>query len=196
MQQRKLTFENSGAIWEVIENFSHIATEIHKLYEAVLERSKTKFEVLTPQFFSELSERLGPNALILLARRKNEAIAFGLLILGGSKANLLYVGLDYSCRDETASYYNIFYRAIEVAEARGCNEISVGQTTYESKAALGATFFQLKLGLAPLTPLARLLISRFTPLLFPVTETPDRRVFKNASAKDASPTPNLPNVSD
>ncbi|MFN8390856.1 MAG: GNAT family N-acetyltransferase [Bdellovibrionota bacterium] len=179
MQQRKALFQRSGAKWELYENFSPIASEMHSLYENVLDKSKTKFEILTPEFFASLSEQLKQNAIVLLARREGAPLAFGLILFSRCHANLIYVGLDYASRDETASYYNIFYRAIEEAESRGCETISVGQTTYESKAILGATFFNLTLGLAPLTRLSKFLISRFSSALFPVIETPERRVFKN-----------------
>lgn len=179
LRQRKRLFENSGACWEVIDHFVDYADDLWSLYQQVFSRSKSKFMFLTPELFKQVSSCLGKKSYILIANNDNRPMAFGLILVGKKTMYPLYLGLDYSCRDQFALFYNILYRSIEEAEKLGYEVVSLGQTAYESKALMGASFRKLFLGLCPLSVLLSVVLRAFHSFLFPSITLPHFRVFKD-----------------
>lgn len=179
LRRRMKLLETAGIAWEVLEDFGDLAEILCNLYRQVYKRSKTKFEVLTPEFFKQLSHHLGKRSFILLAKKENRPMAFALFIAGDKMLYPFYIGLEYSLRDEFALYYNTLYRIIEESEKRNYERVWLGITAYESKAMLGASFYKRYLALCPLTSITSVILRAFRSLLFPSTIIPSFHVYKD-----------------
>ncbi len=175
---RKKAFLRGGGSWRIIDDFAPHAEDLWQLYRQVFEKSKTQFEVLTPEFFCQIAKYLTGRVFVAAGFRDNRCIGFALMIARGNYCSPLYIGLEYSLRDELALYYNLLYCSIEEAEKRGYPLVCLGQTAYESKALLGAKFNNLSLALCPLSLLAAFALRLFKSIFFPIIRIPHHRIFR------------------
>jgi hypothetical protein len=170
-----------GLRWETRTDVGQHAQEIYLLYRQVLDRSTTRFEQLTPAFFQQALESLPGRSFLLLgfaaADGGERLVACELVFCDRLVLHPIYSGFDYSCKEQSALYFNTFYRLIEEAERRGCEAVHIGQTAYEVKAELGALAHPLHLAVHHGNPLARFILARTRALLFPLVHCPYRAVF-------------------
>jgi len=171
----------SGLRWETRTDVGPHAQEIYGLYRQVLDRSTTRFEQLTPEFFRCALAALPGRSFLLLgfavADGSERLVACELVLCDRLVMHPIYSGFDYTCKEQSALYFNTFYRLIEEAERRGCHAVHIGQTAYEVKAELGALAHPLHLAVHHGSPLVRFILARAQALLFPRVRCPYRAVF-------------------
>lgn len=178
LKNRKKAFVDAGLRWIVIDDFGPHVDKLHHLYCNVLQRSRTKFECLTPAFFHAVNEELKDHSKVLLCLDGARIVAFELL-LKGRNLHPLYLGIDYSYRDSSALYFNCLYRVIEEAQYQQHQFIELGQTSYEAKFSVGAISSSLFFYIKHSNPLYNKLIHRFKEQIFPTPQLPPlRNVFK------------------
>lgn len=107
--------------------------EVHKLYEAVLERAKVRFERLPAGFFRELARQLPQESLFTFAIHDGRIVGFASSLLCQQRFDQMFVGIDYDLNHKLDLYFNLFYEALGAAFQRGARLIYVGQTTDEVK---------------------------------------------------------------
>lgn len=180
---RKNQFEEGGGSWLEFDAKHHNLAEIHRLYLQVLERSNSKFELMPANFFLNTVRYLPDGAKLLIACVEERIVGFALIIFSKEYLCPIYIGMDYSIRDKLSLYYNILYRSIEEAELRRIPLVKLGQTAYESKALIGASFAKVYLAIKPLSFLSGLILRVFRKLLFPAINPTTRNVFKSAPKK-------------
>lgn len=111
--------------------------DVHRLYEAVLERSKTKLEVLPAEFFRELARRFPSEFLLILASQGDRVVGFFSAIRTPGITSTLFVGLDYSCSADAYVYHNLFYAYLGEVLNRDLTRIEFGANSDDFKARLG-----------------------------------------------------------
>jgi predicted N-acyltransferase len=114
--------------------------EVHKLYEAVLDRATVRFENLPAEYFRELARQLPENTLFTFVSREGRIVAFAATILCEELFDQMFIGLDYSLNRECDLYFNIFFEALGAAFERGPRRIYVGQTSDDFKHQKLSTF--------------------------------------------------------
>lgn len=183
LRRRKKLSDSAGVVWSIEADFGDLAEDLHRLYGNVVSRAQTRFRTVTPEFVRQLSRQARGRAHVVLARYDNRIIAFGLFLVGSATLHLLYLGIDYTYRKQFALNYNAYYRVIEWAEERGISKLVLGQTAYDAKGALGASFGQLFLAIHPRSWFWDLLLRSMDRVLFPETELPVHRVFKSGAVE-------------
>jgi predicted N-acyltransferase len=163
IRQRIRVFHEQGCTVEKITDFAGCAGELMGLWEQTFRHAKEyQREVLTPEYFSGLSESLGERSFILLCRRGDRPIGFTLLLDAGDTLISTYCGLDYEVNRSTFTYFVLFYRSIEEAIALGKEWLELGITNYNPKIEVGAIPEPLSIYVKARRPVAQLF---FAPLL-------------------------------
>lgn len=142
--------------------------EVHRLYEAVLERAQVRLERLNPEFFREMARHIPDQTAFTFIYDGDRVVAFAASIFGTGVFHQMFVGVDYNRNAECDLYFNLFFHAIDVGFQQQVEDIYVGQSA--------DTFKQRKLGCYPV-PLcffikgadrsASFVIRKFFKFLFP-----------------------------
>ena len=150
-----------------------------ELYLQVMDRAKTKLEILTEDFFKNVFKQLDNKSMILAAVKDNSIYGAAYLVLDSNKITFLLVGLDYNYRDYHNVLMNLLYGIIQIAIDKKFKSIELGQTSYELKQRIGGKctdeYFFLRSSSIVINTIVRI----FKPLLFPKTTINNRRVFKD-----------------
>ncbi len=114
-----------------------VLREIFALFWQTYERGKTKFERLTPEFFTAIASASPTHFVLLRAPSTGRLAAFMLLFLVGTRAINKFIGIDYELGREGRVYFRLWEHAVRWACAAGASEIQSGQTGYGVKMDLG-----------------------------------------------------------
>jgi predicted N-acyltransferase len=131
-------------------------TEVHNLYDQVVDKSDMKFERLTVEFFHQLVTRLEGQVELVVFSESKKIIAFGWCLESDSIYYMLYMGLDYERNAELDLYFNLMYCVLDRALRKRKAKIHVGQAASAFKARLGCHPEPLHMfikGFGPLLPL-------------------------------------------
>jgi predicted N-acyltransferase len=134
-------FEKAGCKFACLDDPAEIAEvytpEAHALYEAVVEKSELKLEVLSREFFLELARQLPGRLRLTVAYRQERMIGFAWHLTSGDAFHGLFLGIDYSQVAETDLYFNLVYQSFDVAFRAGAKVVHLGQTADRFKSLLG-----------------------------------------------------------
>lgn len=112
--------------------------EMHQLYEAVVQKSENRLEILPVTFFRELAINFSGQVLFTLVYKDDQIVAFNCSLCTTSNIHYLFCGLNYSLNAESDLYFNLMYRALDEALKHNVPEIHFGQTADTFKARLGS----------------------------------------------------------
>ena len=116
------------------EGAAEIYTDkVHRLYEAVLSRSKVQFENLPAEFIRELARRCPDNTSFTFVYQGDEVVAFSASVFSETTFHGLVLGIDYDVNRDYELYFNVLFRALDVALRHGAAEILLGQTADTTK---------------------------------------------------------------
>lgn len=110
---------------------------VHQLYEAVVERSKTKLEILPAEFFRELARRFPDDFLLILAHQQDRVVGFFSAIRTPGITSTLFVGLDYERNEENFVYHNLFYAYMREILSPDVCRVEFGANSDDFKARIG-----------------------------------------------------------
>lgn len=114
--------------------------EVYQMYEAVLRRSKTRLEHLTPNFFIEMARQLPDCCEFTFAMDGPKVVAFYISLWAGHEYRWLYMGYDESINEDVHLYFNLSFRAIDDAIRHKTSFAEIGQNSdYVKRTKLGAT---------------------------------------------------------
>src|SRR5262249_45340929 len=102
--------------------------EVHRLYEAVVDKAEMKLEVLPHTFFHTLAEEMPGQVTLTLVRRGEKIVAFGWSLIAGPEFHGLFCGIDYEHNADCDLYFNVMYESLDYTFRRGCKHITMGQT--------------------------------------------------------------------
>jgi hypothetical protein len=116
------------------EGAAEIYTDkVHRLYEAVLSRSKVQFENLPAEFIRELARRFPDNTSFTFVYQGEEVVAFAASVFSETTFHGLVLGIDYDVNREYELYFNMLFEALDVALRHGSHDILLGQTADTTK---------------------------------------------------------------
>ena len=166
---------------EVCTDITPLADEIHALYMQTHQRSKMRFECLTPEFFARLGRNMPESARYFLWRVDGKLAAFALCLVHDGTMHHLNIGFDYAIALERKLYFVTLKDLFEWGLAHGLRRYYTGQLNYDPK-------LHLKMKLAPLDLYSRHASGWINPLyrlalgfLQPVRHDPLIRLFPNAA---------------
>ena len=111
----------------------------HALYVAVFQKAAIKFERLPAEFFREIARAFGDDSQWTFVFRGDEIVGFVMSIHHPRMHTMLLCGMDYTVNAETDLYFNLIYRALDLAIQAGAPQIRVGASADEFKMRLGST---------------------------------------------------------
>jgi predicted N-acyltransferase len=103
--------------------------EVHRLYEAVVNRSAVQFEHLPVEFPRELARRMPDNTVFSLIYRGKEIVGFAMSLASKTTFHGMVLGVDYDANADAELYFNLLYQSMDSAFRLGAEEICIGQTT-------------------------------------------------------------------
>jgi predicted N-acyltransferase len=102
---------------------------VHRLYEAVANRSAVQFEHLPAEFPRELARRMPDNTVFTLIYRDADIVGFSMSLVSERTFHGMVLGVDYEVNAEAEVYFNLLYQSMDSAFRHGAQEICIGQTT-------------------------------------------------------------------
>jgi predicted N-acyltransferase len=152
---------------EICRDFSRYADELYNLYCNVYEKSESKFEKLTPEFFANMSQNLKNNICAILVWDRGKLIAFDLILEEQELLSPLYLGIDYTYNNEYKIYFNMIFQIIKYGIESGKKVIELGQTTYFPKLNVGARMEPLYIFIKFRNRILHKFLAPFVELFFP-----------------------------
>lgn len=117
--------------------------ELFALFWQTYLRGATKFERLTPEFFSRIAACDESTFLIQRDTRTGKMVAFMLLLDLGERVVNQFIGIDYEAGTGGYLYFRLFAEAYDWACSTGATVMHSGQTAYTGKLDLGHTLVPL-----------------------------------------------------
>jgi predicted N-acyltransferase len=108
-------------------------SDVHRLYDGVLDRAKVRFERLPAEFFREIARQMPDNSLFTYVFRGDQIVAFAATLTVDDVFDQMFVGYDYELNPECDLYFNLFFEAVSEAFRRRPRRIYIGQTSDEFK---------------------------------------------------------------
>lgn len=170
-------------IFEVSDNVEHCVDEVHALYQQVFQRSKFRFEELTPSYFVELGRRMPDRARFFLWRcaKTGDLVACSACMVHDGTLYDNYLGLDYKVALDWHLYFVTIRDVMSWAISQGVRQYYSTPLNYEPK-------LHLKFDLAPLDLYVRHVsdwvnpfFARIAPMLEPTRYDRFLRKFSNFS---------------
>lgn len=111
---------------------------IHALYLNTYEKSETKFEKLTLDFFESMAGLMPNNTRFVLYYVEDQLIAFNCLLYRNGVMLDKYIGMDETLAKKHNIYFLSWLHNIEMCIRDGFHTFQSGQASYETKLRLGA----------------------------------------------------------
>jgi len=166
--------------WEVVTDVTPVAAEIYELYKQTHNRSKMRFEHLTPEFFAFVGREMADCARYFLWRVDGRIAAFALCLVHGDEIHHLNIGFDYSVSLDLQLYYVTMRDILQWALDQGLKRYVTGQLNYDPKLHFRMKLAPLDLYSRHTSPLLNPIFKRVLPYLQPVRHDPIIQKFENA----------------
>lgn len=160
---------------KTVSDCSIFDENLYGLYEQIFDRSKSKVEKLTLQFFKNLP----PKYRLTVYTMKEQILAWHVILKDEDIVYFFFGGTNYKLNNQYNSYFNNIAGIIEEALEIGCSEIELGQTAEIPKTRLGGEVIPLNLFLYHRNKIINFLLSIFKALLQYNRSIPATHVFKN-----------------
>jgi Acetyltransferase (GNAT) domain len=165
---------------EILRLYDH---NVHRLYEAVVEKSEMKLERLPIEFFRGLARQFPGQVSLTVIRRKNRVVAFNWGLHDGPAFYFVFCGIDYRENANADLYFNLMYHQLDYALGCGPEYVNVGQTADSFKLRLGCRPRSLYFYVKGVGPLSYALVRKFARVLFPKRPAfAEYSIFKTKSA--------------
>ena len=143
--------------WELLSDVTPVAEEIYALYKQTHDRSKMRFEQLTPEFFALLGREMSDVVRYFVWRVEGRIVAFALCLVHDGTMHHLNIGFDYSVSLELQLYYVTMRDLFTWGVEHGLKRYYTGQLNYDPK-------LHFKMKLAPLDLYSCCTWSLFNPI--------------------------------
>lgn len=165
---------------EVMTDVTPVLDEIYPLYLQVYDRSKLRFEKLTPEYFSRLGREMPERARFFVWRQEGKAIAFSLCLVHDGVIYDEYLGLDYRVAYALNLYFYTLRDIITWAIEQGLRSYRSSPLNYDPKLHLGCELVPLDLYVMHTGTLIKPLFRRALRFLQPTKHDPVLQEFPNA----------------
>jgi hypothetical protein len=162
---------------ETESSCSSFTSNHYELYLNILNRAKTKLEVLTQDFFVNLPETFKLYSIYI----ENELLTWHITTMQNGVYYFLFGGINYDLRDKYDSYYNNLISIIKKGIENKCHTINFGQTAEVSKVRLGAKLNPKKMFLHHSNGLINNILRMIKPVIEYKARTVNGVVLKNST---------------
>ncbi len=165
--------------YELVEDFADMA-EVLCAQWLVVHNSADEFqrEVLTPEFYRDLSIKMGDCSKVLLFYKQELLVGHALLLIDGDLLRWLYFGRNESTNDSLYIYAG--HKVIETAINLGAKQLELGLTTYSIKQDIGATVTSIKLAIKSKYFIINPFIKKIYQLINNTPVINNKSIFKNS----------------
>ena len=138
------------------------------MYEFVFQRSATKFEHLTREFFLEMARQLGDSCEFTFALDGERVCGFVMSLWFGREYRSLYIGYDASINERAHVYFNLLFQAVANGTQHHASTIDLGQNSdYVKHVKLNAVQARRSMYVIAVKPVATWVMKNFFDQLFP-----------------------------
>jgi len=171
--------EGQKLSYELVEDFADMA-EVLCAQWLVVHNSADEFqrEVLTPEFYRDLSIKMGHCSKVLLFYKQELLVGHALLLIDGDLLRWLYFGRKESTNDSLYIYAG--HKVIETAINLGAKQLELGLTNYSIKQDIGATVTPIKLAIKSNYYIINMFIKIIYQLINYIPVINDKSIFKNS----------------
>lgn len=167
-KRAKRDFDRNKLKFEIIDDYKELAEQAFLLYKDVLDKSKTKFECLNPDFFRTLNSNFSKDIYLLVIKdERGDIKCVELIFECKDKLIPIYIGIDYSYKDVKCLYFNVINKSIEIAQDKNLKSVVLGQNSYTPKVRSGALISRGFLGYYSNSWLLSFLIRHAFKYIFP-----------------------------
>lgn len=145
-------------VTELREDISDVYQEIYKLYLNNFLDSEVHFEVLTAEFFRDISKNMRGVAKYFITYDEKKIVAFNLCLVKGNTCIDKFIGLDLNVAHKYHLYFTTFCHNIDWCIKNGLRFYQTGTTDYYPKLRLGAKLIPLYIYGRMFNPLLNLII--------------------------------------
>ncbi len=165
--------------YELVEDFADMA-EVLCAQWLVVHNNADEFqrEVLTPEFYRDLSIKMGDCSKVLLFYKQELLVGHALLLFDGDLLRWLYFGRKESTNDSLYIYAG--HKVIETAINLGVKQLELGLTTYSIKQDIGATVTSIKLAIKSKYFIINPFIKKIYQLINNTPVINNKSIFKNS----------------
>jgi hypothetical protein len=157
----------AGISMQVFSNPGTVLDDVYRLYVQVYDKSRFKFERLTPDYFRQVASMMGDKARFFTWWRNGQLIACSLSMIEGKTLCLEYLGLDYDVAFDLHLYHHTFRDQYNWAVENGYTRIWSGALGYDPKLHLKFQLEPLDLYIRHLNPVANAMLQHVLKLLVP-----------------------------
>ena len=125
---------------EVRSELGDLLDQAYQLYLSTFEQSDTKFELITKDFFEQISGNMPEETKYFLWRIDGRLVAFDLCVVSGSTLIDEYIGMDYDVAYQYHLYYLTFRDILNWCIENGIRRYAGGAINYDPKKRLDFTF--------------------------------------------------------
>ena len=111
--------------------------DVHAMYCEMVGKSDLKVEVLTIEYYRQMTMRLAGQIELVTLMRDSKIVGFGWCLRDVTTYHMMYAGIDYGLNQQFDLYFNLMYAGFDRALRAGVAKINVGQTATVFKARMG-----------------------------------------------------------
>lgn len=163
----------------VVRDIGSVIGEVYPLYLQVFERSRLRFEKLTPEFFLRLGRTMPEKTRFFLWRQDGRLVAFALCMVQDDEIFGEYLGLDYRVALDLHLYYCVMRDVISWAIENGYARFRSGGLNYDPKLRMGHRLDPLDLYVRHTSPWLNRILKFAIPLIEPTRRDATLAKFPN-----------------
>ena len=175
----KPTDDGQPIAMSVTRDITPVVDEVYPLYLHVYERSKLRFERLTPEYFCRLGAEMPDRVRFFVWRRDARVIAFGMCLVHGDTLFAEYLGLDYGVAFDLHLYHYVFRDLVRWGIANGYRWFQSTGLNYDPKLHLRQRLKPVDLYVRHTSPLVNAAMRIALPLLEPTRNDETLKKFPN-----------------
>ncbi len=111
--------------------------EMYQLYVNVVAHADIVMHVLPAEYFCAIARHFGEQFLSTIVYRGEKPVAFAVGIVTKEAYYGLFIGLDYTAKQEADLYFNLFYETLRYAMRRRVRHVYMGSDSDRFKLRLG-----------------------------------------------------------
>jgi hypothetical protein len=169
-------------LMEVLDDISGCVDELYPLYLQVYERSKLRFERVTPEYLARLGRELPERARFFVWTREGRPVAFNACLLHDGVLWAEYLGLDYRCALDLHLYFVVTRDEINWCCRNGVRRYCSTSLSYDPKLHLRFRLLPLDLYVRHANRWANAVLRSAVPWLTPAKHDATLRRFPNFDA--------------
>lgn len=157
---------------EARDAIAGISEQAYALYRHNLNNATVGFEILTPEFFLNISKNMPGCVKFFITYAKNKIVAFNLCLIKGDTCIDKYVGFDPEVAYDYYLYFVTFFHNIQWCLENKIRYYQMGVSDYFPKVRLGAKLIPLDIYSKGFNPFLNLLFRCIAPFIQPKNMDP------------------------